>query len=187
MAPEMLRQKGYTAAVDLWALGIITHELLCRRHPFSGPTHYEMLVNIVSSPPVLAPKLSVTARHFVRQLLRKCPSKRLGCPNMDKSVEDGLLVVKEEVEEAAERIRSHPFLIDMVESWEAVSQRRLTVPFKPAVGRGEWDVSNFDACFVKETKFDQSVVEGASSAGSKSSSIGQSGSCHFSRFNFSAF
>ena len=48
MAPEVLLQKGHSAAVDYWSLGILFSELLTGRHPFRGPNHYGTLKNIVS-------------------------------------------------------------------------------------------------------------------------------------------
>jgi len=34
MAPEILTYKGYSFAVDLWALGIMLYEFLCGMVPF---------------------------------------------------------------------------------------------------------------------------------------------------------
>lgn len=48
MAPEVLLQKGHSAAVDFWSLGILFSELLTGKHPFRGPSHYGTLKNIVS-------------------------------------------------------------------------------------------------------------------------------------------
>jgi serine/threonine protein kinase len=35
MAPEMLAGKGYNKAVDVWALGILMHEMLTGETPFA--------------------------------------------------------------------------------------------------------------------------------------------------------
>ena len=48
MAPEMLLQRGHGRAVDWWCLGLLAHEMLSGRHPFSGATHYDTLRAMVA-------------------------------------------------------------------------------------------------------------------------------------------
>jgi serine/threonine protein kinase len=47
LAPEMILSKGYSRAVDFWALGILFFELLTRRTPFA----HDNIVSQSSSPP----------------------------------------------------------------------------------------------------------------------------------------
>jgi serine/threonine protein kinase len=48
MAPEVLLQKGHSAAVDYWSLGILFSEMLTGKHPFRGVNHHTTLKNVVS-------------------------------------------------------------------------------------------------------------------------------------------
>jgi serine/threonine protein kinase len=48
MAPEVLLQRGHSAAVDFWSLGILFSEMLTGRHPFTGANHFGTLKNIVN-------------------------------------------------------------------------------------------------------------------------------------------
>lgn len=81
LAPEMLKRKSYTKAVDLWALGIIAYILLCGCLPFDDD------IAQLSSPlitrkfelkyPSWASKLSANAKQFLQGLLCIDPSRRL--------------------------------------------------------------------------------------------------------------
>lgn len=46
-SPQLLKKKGYSYKVDIWALGIMCYELLCGKTPFHS---YEMkeLVNKIN-------------------------------------------------------------------------------------------------------------------------------------------
>jgi serine/threonine protein kinase len=37
-APEVIKKKGYDRGVDLWALGVLTYELMFQEAPFSFST-----------------------------------------------------------------------------------------------------------------------------------------------------
>jgi serine/threonine protein kinase len=80
MAPEVLLQKGHSAAVDFWSLGVLFSELLTGKHPFRGPTHYGTLKNIVSPivPPATIGLVSRNAGELMLGLLAKNPKDRLG-------------------------------------------------------------------------------------------------------------
>lgn len=78
IAPEVLRAEPYSAAVDMWALGVITYVLLCGRFPFRQERH------ATAGAPEKYPTDSLvfprdvceTARAFVRSLLRVAPDER---------------------------------------------------------------------------------------------------------------
>ena len=38
MAPELVKHQKYNEKVDVWSLGVITHQLLCGRTPFDSKT-----------------------------------------------------------------------------------------------------------------------------------------------------
>ena len=71
---------GYTNAVDIWAIGIITHEILTKRVPFHNDTlliHYvegraEFPMNALNR----TPHVTLTAANFIKQLLSPNPTDR---------------------------------------------------------------------------------------------------------------
>nr|AML78836.1 putative LOV domain-containing protein [Larrea tridentata] len=80
MAPEIIRGASHTSAIDWWALGILSYEMLYGRTPFKGKNRRKTFANILhkdltfpSSIPV-----SLAARQFINALLQKDPANRLG-------------------------------------------------------------------------------------------------------------
>ena len=67
-------------AVDYWALGILTHELLVGKPPFRGADHmttYNKIlkgVEMVGIPGII----NKNANNLIKKLLRLSPSERLG-------------------------------------------------------------------------------------------------------------
>ena len=55
MAPELLRGAPSDARSDLWALGIVVHEMATGVRPFTGETSFELSAAILSEPPAPAP------------------------------------------------------------------------------------------------------------------------------------
>lgn len=77
VAPEVLRAEPYTAAVDMWAVGVITFVLLCGCFPFnqtdlraSRKRDYKLKF------PKWASTLSDSSKEFIKSLLRYSPDKR---------------------------------------------------------------------------------------------------------------
>eukprot|EP01060_Flectonema_neradi_P002476 TRINITY_DN1153_c2_g1_i2.p1 TRINITY_DN1153_c2_g1~~TRINITY_DN1153_c2_g1_i2.p1 ORF type:complete len:224 (+),score=28.23 TRINITY_DN1153_c2_g1_i2:247-918(+) len=79
MAPELLMESStYSFPVDIWAVGIVTHELLTGSPPFaklSAPQTYHQIVNHVFTPEPGA--LSELADDFVQRSLARNESQRL--------------------------------------------------------------------------------------------------------------
>jgi serine/threonine protein kinase len=77
LAPEILNNTSYTGAVDWWALGILTYELLFGKTPFSSKNESKMFHDIVCSKPRFRDDADPTVIDFIKKLLKKDPQKRL--------------------------------------------------------------------------------------------------------------
>ncbi|KAI9006967.1 kinase-like domain-containing protein [Hyaloraphidium curvatum] len=82
IAPEILRQNGYTKQVDLWSLGCITYTILAGYSPFQeAQDQQELFTRILKcdynySGPEWA-NVSTEAKQFIKELLTVNPAKRL--------------------------------------------------------------------------------------------------------------
>jgi len=57
MAPELVRGDEYNTAVDIWAIGMITHILFTGRPPFSGKTKNDIFNSILHKKPFIDTRL----------------------------------------------------------------------------------------------------------------------------------
>ncbi|GAA5811975.1 hypothetical protein MFLAVUS_005422 [Mucor flavus] len=87
LAPEVIKGSGHSSTVDWWTLGILVYEMICGYTPFKGPTRDDTFEMILSStvefpdytnPYFRATGLSSPCKSFIRKLLCKNESKRLG-------------------------------------------------------------------------------------------------------------
>jgi len=129
MSPELIKggTEGHDFSVDWWSVGVLTYELLTGASPFTVDgernTQAEISKRILRNQPPIPEHLSGQARDFIRRLLVKEPSKRLGGGQGD-----------------ATQLKAHPFLASI--NWSLLAQRKLKAPFKPKI-KHELDVSNF--------------------------------------------
>ena len=76
MAPEQARGKSVDKRADIWAFGVVLHEMLTGERLFKGEDLTETMAAVVMRDPDLTP-----VPHEVRRLLKKClqkdPAKRL--------------------------------------------------------------------------------------------------------------
>jgi tetratricopeptide (TPR) repeat protein len=80
MSPEQLSGATVDARSDVWALGVVLHEMLTGRRPFHGPTPAALTAAILEQdPPPLSPGGSAPPAaldHVVRRCLAKDPAAR---------------------------------------------------------------------------------------------------------------
>ena len=77
MAPEVLRGAPCDAHSDLWALGIVLHEMATGVRPFTGQTVFELSAAILNQPPATAPVwVPLGLQTIIRRCLAKDPHDR---------------------------------------------------------------------------------------------------------------
>ncbi|XP_076626796.1 cGMP-dependent protein kinase, isozyme 1 [Colletes latitarsis] len=126
VAPEIILNKGHDRAVDYWALGILTHELLVGKPPFRGSDHmttYNKIlkgIEVVGVPSIV----SKNANNLIKKLLRLNPSERLGYQR--NGIQD---------------IREHKWFHSF--NWQSLQRLALPAPIVPTV-RNQIDTRNFE-------------------------------------------
>jgi len=80
VAPEVLRGHGYTNAVDIWSIGVVTYVMLCGSPPFYGNDDREVFLKILQADyKFFSPEwdsISTEAKDFIRVLLVLDPNRR---------------------------------------------------------------------------------------------------------------
>ncbi|HMB69132.1 MAG TPA: protein kinase [bacterium] len=79
MAPEQIRGEPVGAPADVFALGVLLHELLTGRHPFPGKTRADVSTAVLRDPPAPlegTPSVSGELRRVVERALAKDPAAR---------------------------------------------------------------------------------------------------------------
>eukprot|EP01064_Diplonema_japonicum_P028692 TRINITY_DN4467_c0_g2_i2.p1 TRINITY_DN4467_c0_g2~~TRINITY_DN4467_c0_g2_i2.p1 ORF type:complete len:529 (+),score=122.02 TRINITY_DN4467_c0_g2_i2:46-1632(+) len=108
VAPEVLRNKGYTKAVDWWSYGVILYEMFLGITPFAAKTAQAVFQLIISkSPQVPRDLLTPATSNLLERLLIKDPVQRLSEP---------------------EEIRSHKFFAGI--DWSKYARRQYIAPGK---------------------------------------------------------
>jgi serine/threonine protein kinase len=77
MSPELLRGRAADRRSDVWALGVLLHEMVTGRRPFTGATRYELAAAILGD--AVAPltrELPAELRRVVTRCLMKNPADR---------------------------------------------------------------------------------------------------------------
>ncbi|CUM67773.1 uncharacterized protein PRCAT00005478001 [Priceomyces carsonii] len=80
IAPEVIRGKGHTSAVDWWTLGIFIFEMLYGTTPFKGKDRKKTFANILKKDLKFPDSQPVTSqcKNLIKKLLIKDEAKRLG-------------------------------------------------------------------------------------------------------------
>ena len=115
MAPEVIMEQSYGAAVDWWSLGILGFDLLTGSSPFYANNETQIRSKILKAKLTLPYFLSLDAKDILTRFLRKEPKKRLGA-NMPKDLQ---------------AIKSHRFFRKI--DWKALERRELEPPIQPLV------------------------------------------------------
>ncbi|KAA1478935.1 hypothetical protein DENSPDRAFT_845962 [Dentipellis sp. KUC8613] len=130
MAPEILLEQRYGRAVDWWAFGVLTYEMLLGQSPFRGDDEDEIFDAILEDEPLYPITMPRDAVSILQKLLTRDPARRLGSGKSD-----------------AEEIKRHPFFKDV--NWDDILNKRIPPPYFPSIS-GSADTSNFDEEFTKE-------------------------------------
>jgi len=130
MAPEILLEQRYGRAVDWWAFGVLTYEMLLGQSPFRGDDEDEIFDAILEDEPLYPITMPRDAVSILQKLLTRDPTRRLGSGKAD-----------------AEEIKKHPFFKDV--NFDDVMNKRIPPPYFPTIN-GSADTSNFDEEFTKE-------------------------------------
>jgi serine/threonine-protein kinase len=92
MAPEQARGGGIDLRADLFALGVMTYELLSGKRPWAGNNDLEVLIAVSSNDPIdIAEhrKVSPVFADIVRKCLKKRPSDRFSSATEIRELLDG--------------------------------------------------------------------------------------------------
>ena len=100
MAPDMIFNNSYNNKIDLWALGVMTYELLTGEKPFTGDDTQD-IYNKIKEGKYNIPKTLIASYEiitFMNGLLQFYPEKRMDWP----------------------QIKTHPFLINNVNTFHFI-------------------------------------------------------------------
>jgi len=125
-APETILGKGYTCAIDWWALGVMMHEFIVGPLPFGRETEdqLELFREILESP--LQFPSYVADEHAVAMisgLLERTPELRLGASTR-----------------GAKEIKTHQYFANF--DWDALAGRYAKQPWAPNLGKlqAQWEM-----------------------------------------------
>ena len=77
IAPEILKDRGYSFNVDIWSAGVVLFAMLYGTVPFKANNMEELHRMIVKGKYTLKDDISIEARNLLRGLLEVNPDKRL--------------------------------------------------------------------------------------------------------------
>jgi len=133
LAPEVIRDKSYTVAIDIYSLGLVLYELLTGVNPMkTGPDtpFIDLMNNILEMEFKYPEHMSADAKDICQKLLNKNPDERLGCGK-----------------NGSNEIREHPFFKSI--DWDMLYQRKVVPSYVPEVGSSR-DTTHVDDEFTNE-------------------------------------
>jgi non-specific serine/threonine protein kinase len=141
MAPEQVRGDAVDARADLWALGVVLHEMLAGERPWSGESPAAILHGVLQAPRAPLPDDVPTGiRRVLDRLLERNPQARYASAG---EVRDALLRVDQRAAEEptdADALREAP---------PASDASALPAPLTSFIGR-EREVARIDALLERE-------------------------------------
>ncbi|XP_012273470.1 ribosomal protein S6 kinase 2 beta [Orussus abietinus] len=132
MAPEVVNRKGHSFVADWWSFAVLMFEMLTGALPFQGANRKETMTQILKAKLGMPRNISPEAQALLRVLFKRTPANRLGAGGADE-------------------IKNHVFFASI--DWQALYNKGIKPPFKPAVGR-EDDAFYFDSEFTCKTPRD---------------------------------
>lgn len=114
LAPEVIQSKGHNKAVDWWALGILTYEMLAGYPPFFDENPFGIYEKILCGKVEWPRHVEPVCKDLVKRLLVQDRTKRLG--NMKAGTED---------------VKRHRWFKSV--DWESVYYKQLKPPIVPKV------------------------------------------------------
>lgn len=156
LSPEMVSQKGYTEASDLYGIGLVLYEMIFSLPPFYTEDIPALYSKIKKSKLTFPWEVKDALGDLMHSLLKKEPKERLGVGKIDD-------------------IKTHPFFAGI--DWDKVLKRGYEPPFKGEPEQREqrkrilrindkdytaanWDfmrVKGFE--FVRESEVDGKIID----------------------------
>ena len=90
MAPEIITSNEYNSLSDIWSLGVVLYELLCKKHPYNCDTKKELWGKFKNNTLVIDFDTihSTIKRNLIKELLIIKPSSRLPWESLFKRAEN---------------------------------------------------------------------------------------------------
>ncbi|OII74706.1 protein kinase [Cryptosporidium ubiquitum] len=86
MAPETIRNKPPTKAVDLWSFGCTVFQVICGYPPFNAPSEFLVFCRVLQNGLRFPPDFPEDARQLVESLLKQEPTQRATIQEIKKHI-----------------------------------------------------------------------------------------------------